>query len=126
MKKTTKKAPAPEKSEWEPATRDPLELGQSADDFKKDGAKRNRLLTLLRDPVFREAVAILEDELKPRGDLAIFLGNETVSAHRYHQQAGMTYLTDGLRRLTKEYRKPVVLRGKQLTTSLPGEPNPDT
>ena len=115
MKKAAKEAD----SEWSPPTPDPVESGLSAVNFQKDGAKRSRLMVILRDPVFREAHAILKDELEPRGDLAVFLGNETVSAHRYHQFAGMNYLVDGLKRLSKEPVERKILRGKTLTTELP-------
>jgi len=118
MKPAAKKA-AKETPEWEAATMDPLILGESAPEFQKDGAKRNRLLAILRDPVFREAVAILEDEMKPRGDLAIFLKKPKVAAARFHQQAGLTYLTDGFRRLATEPKTPKAPQPKRLTTELP-------
>lgn len=114
----TKKAPRrPAKSVL--PTPDPVVLGESASGFQKDGAKRSRLIAILSDPVFREAAAILKDEIEPRGDLKIFLESETVSAHRYHQFAGLNYLLDGFRRLTKEHQEVKIPQGKRLTTELP-------
>ena len=112
--KATKKG-----EEWTPATSDPGEAVESAPEFQKDGARRARLLSILRDPVFREATAILKGELEPRGDLAIFLGNDTVSANRYHQFAGLNYLLDGFKRLSTEFREQRTPVGKRLTTELP-------
>lgn len=108
-------------AEWSPATLEPIVLGEAAPAFQKDAAKRMKLMAILRDPVFREAMAILEDEIRPRGDLAIFLKKPEVAAARFHQQAGLIYLTDGFRRLTKEPQVHKVPQGKSLTKELPKE-----
>lgn len=123
MKKVAKKSAKlpPSPPEWAPVTPDPIILGESAPAFQVDGAKRSRLLAILRDPVFREAVAILKNELEPRGDLAIFLKETEVAANRYHQFAGLNYLLDGFQRLAKEHRELKAPLGKSLTKELPKE-----
>lgn len=115
--KSAKFPPSP--SEWTPVTPDPVVLGESAPAFQKDGAKRSRLMAILRDPVFREAVAILKNELEPRGDLAVFLKESDVAANRYHQFAGLNYLLDGFQRLAREHRELKAPLGKSLTKELP-------
>lgn len=87
----------------------------TAQEFQQSEARRVRLAEILDDPVFKEAVAVLENEQKPRGDLALFQSLE-VSAHRYHQFAGMTYFTDGLKRLSNPVKRVAAPRGKQLRT----------
>lgn len=117
MRKVAKKAVKKVVEEsWTPATQDPVEPGVSVVQFKKDGAKRSRLIGILRDPVFREAVEIIKDELEPRGDLPIFY-KPKIAAARYHELAGMKYLTDGLRRLTKEHQETKPLKGRSLSTA---------
>lgn len=126
MKKAAKKAakkvprrPAAEKpapAEWQPATEQPLELGESAKEFQKNGDKRNWLLAILRHPYFREAEAILKDEQEPRADLPIFLTDPTVCSHRFHQRAGLNYFIDGLKRLTKLPVEVKIPQPKRLST----------
>lgn len=98
-----------------------LKRSDMVTDFQKNAAKRAKLNEILDDPVFREAVQILKTEIEPRGDLPLFMGNDTLSANRYHQFAGFNYLTDGLERLSLEHQAPKVIPGKRLSTELPKE-----
>lgn len=70
------------------------------DEFQGDAAKREKLAKLLRDPVLKEALNALRDEMEPRDDLAVTLANPTVAAHRYHHIAGANHIIKGLTALT--------------------------
>lgn len=91
----------------------------TAIEFTKDEDKRNKLAKLLKDPVLKEALEILESEVEPRTDLPVTLASETVSAHRYHQFAGVYHVTKGLARLTRQTKEIKVPQPKQLRKAPP-------
>lgn len=86
----------------------------TAIEFTKNEDKRNKLAKLLKDPVLREALEILEREVEPRTDLPVTLANATIAAHRYHQFAGVYQVTKGLVRLTQPTKEVRVPQPKQL------------
>jgi hypothetical protein len=93
----------------------------TATEFTRDEDKRNKLAKLLKDPVLREALEILESEVEPRTDLPVTLASDTVSAHRYHQFAGVYHVTKGLVRLTKKVKEVKIPQPKKLREAPPTE-----
>lgn len=74
----------------------------TAAEFQKDPTRRDKLATVLKNPVLREALDILMDELDPNTQLPATLADATVAAHRYHHVAGANHIRKGLNRLAAQ------------------------
>lgn len=91
--------------------------------FAKDVERRNRLAALLLDPVFREAIDIVEDQMAPKTGLQSD-AVPAIAAARFHQVAGAKDLLDKLKTLTREPKKetaPKVRRLARTEADLPKE-----
>lgn len=88
----------------------------AAERFTLDEGKRNRLKQLLSDPLLVEAFALAEGMMKPSVGTAAD-ANQPLAIAKYHQSAGADEFQNKLRRLTREYVRPVKPTGKQLATS---------
>lgn len=91
----------------------------TAAEFQADANRRDKLATLLKNPVLKEAFEALKDELEPRDDLPVTLANPTVAAHRYHQHAGANHIIKGLARLAKPAPPVVKPKGRKLRENPP-------
>lgn len=85
--------------------------------FAKDAVRRNRLATVLLDPVFREALDIAEDQMAPKTGLQSD-AVPAIAAARFHQVAGAKDLLDKLRTLTREPKKAVAAKSPRLAKTL--------
>lgn len=81
--------------------------------FAKDVERRNRLAALLLDPVFREAIDIVEDQMAPKTGLQSD-AVPAIAAARFHQVAGAKDLLDKLNTLTREPKKAPVVKSPRL------------
>lgn len=72
--------------------------------FAKDPARRTRLAEILNDPVFREALDIAEDQMKPQAATQAD-AVPAIAASRFHQVAGANDLVKKLQNLTREPKK---------------------
>lgn len=86
----------------------------TAQDFQQDGDRRNKLAKLIANPVLKEALEILKDEIEPKAGPALPIENTTVAASLYHQHAGANSIIKGLTRLCNEFKPVKPLTGKRL------------
>lgn len=92
-------------------------------EFAKDPNRRNRLAAILKDPVFVEALGIVEDQMEPQtGTQADAV--PAMAAAKMHQVAGANELKKKLEALTREPSEAKPLRGKQVYTRLEDLPEP--
>ena len=86
-----------------------------ATDFSKDPSRRGRLEAILQDPVFVEALDIVEAQMEPQtGTQADAV--PAMAAAKMHQVAGANELKKRLKSLTQEPREVKPLRGRQIIT----------
>lgn len=86
----------------------------TAAEFTKDEEKRAKLAKILKDPILKEALEILESEVEPRTNFPVSLTSEIVAGHRYHQLAGAYHISRGLFRLTQPIKEPRTPQPKQM------------
>lgn len=79
--------------------------------FVLDPVKRDRLKAILSDPLFTEAVNIVDDMMSPKAGAATD-SNQPLTIARFHQCAGANEFQQKLKSLTKEAaeRKPLTPR----------------
>ena len=92
-------------------------MTSSAAEFSKHPQNRDELRKVLDTPIFKEALAILKEEMIPIAGSSTE-GNPVVGAARYQQLAGANQIIRGLELLTQTpvERKPI--RVKRLTEEL--------
>ena len=90
----------------------------TAEEFQKHESNRFELSELLKKPILRTALDVLMAELEPSTASTAKL-NPVLGASLYQQIAGANHIVLGLDRLTKEFRKPIVPRGKTLAKAPP-------
>ena len=92
----------------------------TAEEFCNDEVKRLALREALeKNPIISEAMTVLFLEVSPK-DTQLTEANPTVATARFHKAAGANHIIEGLGRLTKPFRKPVALKGRELLK----DPNP--
>jgi hypothetical protein len=85
--------------------------------FTNDAVKRARLLTLLDDPVMREAMDIVDDSMRPKAGGASDT-NQPLSIALFHQSAGASTFQAKLQSLTKERIERKKVEPKALAKSI--------
>lgn len=91
-------------------------------EFIKDATKRDRLATLMADPVMVEALRAVKYAVDAVPG-STTESNPVVAAARFHQVAGMNFLTRELHRMTLDPQPPAKApRLKRLIDKLPDEP----